>query len=174
MTSIYQNTLPIPENTVQGSGGYTVPANKYVKFDGSAAISALGWVGTSTAYDSEGLRSNSQNSASSSLTSTATVSNINTTLMSGDTITVSSTVATVQSNMQSGNTSWSNQANPRASININATPVCIAKACCSSKNANYSSSGMYNGTRSLAEIGWTAAEYPIPKNNLPTDLIEGN
>jgi len=148
--------LPIPEQTIVGTGTYVIPANRYGKFCGNTSASVAGnsyLNGTSTG-------------GVSGLGSGATSNSHNQDLVAGDTITVSNT-APSGSNASANVTSFL----AYARILINGTPVCLAYA----RGAVGSTwnTVMFRVWSSSVVSGWSVALFRIPIGNLPQGAAEG-
>jgi len=171
--------LAIPEATVQGSGMYIVPENKYSYFCGNVVSATHAWFGSgdtpnSGTHETENYFSG--NNANPSATTTGTANNHTQWLTAGDVITTSSNTTPSQTTSVSQNQmSTARYGGHYAFININAVPVCVARSGGSiSSNSSSSVSSKYTSVRGNITIGWSVAEFPIPKNNLHEKLIEGN
>lgn len=181
MTSIYQNTLAIPESTVQGSGGYTMPANKYgeiayynlvtCQMKGNCYFSSgqTFWVGHASvslkgAFDFLNSRAEGRQA-----------------LVAGDTVTVQTNApvsASYNNNLGAYVSQNSNglDRSPYSRLLINGVIVGQAKVMfrASHNVSNGSNNAVFQRHQTEAIVGWGVAEFPIPKNNLPPELIEGN
>lgn len=166
MSSIFKPILPIPEDVIVGSGSYTIPANKYAFFQAFATVAGSKDSSASTSQDN-----------GDSTYPFAAANNCSQWLVAGDSITVSSTFTT-----RAGGASWgttSVNSNPVsatvvASILVNSTIICQANGTQYTNNASSVNAGTFCQIGSTGAVGWSAALFPIPKNNLPTQLIEGN
>jgi hypothetical protein len=141
MATISKTILPIPESIVAGSGGYTVPSNKY------------GFLASACTAGIAGFYSSSGEAASTS-------SAVDQWLPAGTSISVSTSAPS--GSALSANTS----ATASATLSINGTAANITRAYFYMYGAT--SSLYYSST---ATVGWSVALFPIPVNNLPASLI---
>lgn len=187
MTSIYQNTLAIPENTVQGSGGYTVPANKYAEISYHNLVSGQNlstgdnnntqyWVtnpdnnntaNTNIAAPPFEYRTNSSNGRQFLIEGDVVTTQINAPINASRSVTVGS----YRSDLTNGI-----DRSPYSRLLINAVVVSQSTTMFLAAHDLKSTStvGTYSRHSSIATVGWSVAEFPIPKNNLPLEAQEGN
>lgn len=155
MSSIFKPILPIPEEVVVGSGSYVIPANKYAYFQAHTAAAAAG--------------SNDHNGAGGSVgTSGGASCAIEQWLIAGSSITT--TLTTASASTSSNDATITSTSDAR--VSVNGTIICSAIVAC-----RVGTSGSANTTAAISgssRAGWSAAIFPIPKNNLPSQLIEGN
>lgn len=137
--------LPIPESVVVGSGSYTVPANKYGYFSGSAR-STVAIV--------------SYNATTSGGTSAVGCEQW---LAAGSSISVSTTAPNGSFGAASGS-GWSSFS---ASAYIQIGGVSVVGSVSRGYNFWQTQSNFY---ASDASVGWSVALFPIPIDNLPTAL----
>lgn len=145
MATISKTILPIPESIVVGSGGYTVPSNKYGFLVGTAAVDAVGVPGA----------------ANYTASSSAAVAEIHQWLPAGTTISVTGTSASA-----SGITSQT-YSRSTATISLNGTAAAGSRAAAFSTGYSTATGSISGGYT----IGWSVALFPIPVNNLPASLI---
>ena len=169
MTTEVQQILPIPEDTIQGTGSYTIPANKYAKVTACVSSQSNGWIGLNNHYNTANQMSSGSSTFGHSINATTDSNTGEYDLVEGDSITVLSNTTDVSTN---GN----NYTDNYAAFRVNGTVVLRASSGASASWNRNSSGGsqMYVGVRTNQVIGWNASIYPIPKNNLPNELIEGN
>jgi hypothetical protein len=145
MATIAKNILPIPESIVVGSGGYTVPANKY-GYLSACARTAI--------------------SISQSQAPVQSVSAAAATLEQWIPAGTSMSTSTAAPSGASGLTTHVSYVSS-ASLNIDSLAVLgvVARA------ALYTGGGGSNSLASTSTVGWSVALFPIPVNNLPASLI---
>lgn len=149
--------LAIPESTVVGTGSYSIPADKYGHINmTSSSTSVVKHKHTGSGGTNSQGASASSNNGSQWLVAGDSVSTSNT--APSTTITTTSTSASIIA---------------YARVLINGTTNCGARSSIGGGTDLSSGSPTVNLTSSV-EAGWSVAIYPIPKNNLPTELIEGN
>lgn len=176
MSQLTSRPLAIPENSVQGSGNYTVPVNKYAFIHMNTSIIGLGWIGRSSGdYDNTASSDINQTSWDASRSSTSGNNNHSQWLVAGDAVSSSVNAPANQvNNVNTDHMVYSNYDNGFAVIRINGTDVCIARACASANSNNLTLAQAWTGTKFTAQAGWSVSEFPIPKRNLLPSLIEGN
>jgi hypothetical protein len=166
MSSIFKPILPIPEDVIVGSGSYVIPANKYAFFQAFATVSG-----------SKNQQSGTSTDNGTSMLPFAAANNCTQWLVAGDSITVSTTYTN-----RAGSTTWGNTSTGAtpiiativSSVLLNATVICQALASVYAGNGSSTTAATFCQVGSTGGVGWSAALFPIPKNNLPTQLIEGN
>lgn len=155
MTTEVLAPLPIPEQTIIGQGSYTVPANKY------AFLTATASCGGSAGQTG-------QNFGSPSGSAGGTSNHNSSWLVAGDTVSISNSFPN-----SSGSGSGSGQTvitSGYAFVLLNAVVFCVAyMAACSGTFNNVIYRHFFTGSSS-----YTLSLFPIPKNNLPDKLKEGN
>ena len=155
MTTEVIAPLPIPEQTVIGQGSYTIPANKYALLTGNTAVG-----GACTSYNP------SFGSAPVSVSGSAnTVQNW---LNAGDTISTDLALPNVTVTMPQDS---NNSQTGRSNVLVNGIVFCstYVNSVTGQGNGSGTHRHVYDGA-----VSWTAAIFPIPKNNLPDALKEGN
>lgn len=157
MTTEVNTTLPIPEQVIVGSGGYTIPENRYAHFQANVSGTwyrngSQAGVGSSGAY----VPTSASNSCKQWL-------------KEGDSIDVQTSFPTL-TDPNDANTGAVNGATAYTRIRVNSTPVCIAHFGIITHSVG---TAVYLAAQSTGEAGWSASLYRIPKANLPTGLAEG-
>lgn len=167
--------IPIPEQTIVGSGSYTIPANKYGFLNANVNASAVGWFGQSSiAYNNDFTIGHltSTGDGNGSRSSSAVSAPVSQYLVEGDTITTQTNLPSTSYAGGSSRVSISNYSDAYTRLLINGTIV--AEASVGASSSTYSVNGWYSGIRCNGRVGWSVALYPIPKNNLPDEMKEGN
>jgi len=161
MSSTNQNILPIPESTVGGSGGYTVPANKYGHIVAVTSHSAAGAAYFTAANAMQYFSTNSSGGACSNTCSQWVVA--------GDSITTVSVAPTGSS----GGTYYAvRTTNGWNGVLLNGIYLSVSHATAASAITGYGGTVSITAyTLHSGSHAWTVALYPIPKNNLPSELI---
>lgn len=142
MTTEVQQILPIPETVVVGSGSYTIPANKYAFISMSVTSArSIAWHARSSI--------NTDNISGGGASASATSNE--------QWITAGVTISTAQS------TGY-------CFVRLNGVSVCNSQS--SVTNMGTGVVGAAYQTQANAQtVGWSASIFPIPKNNLPNELI---
>ena len=150
--------LAIPESVVVGTGSYTIPANKYA-FVSTASTVTFYRNGTAVS----GLGQNSRGSISASANSNQHY------LVAGNTITTSTSFPTVNHVNTSGSAGLFG-AVASAIVNVNGVNSSPSYAGCFFAASGYNTTiTIFNSTGTR---GWSAAIFPIPKNNLlPSEIL---
>jgi hypothetical protein len=149
--------LAIPESVVVGTGSYTIPANKYA-FVSTASTVTFYRNGTII----NGFGQSSRGSISASANSNQHY------LVAGNTITTSTSFPTVNSSNQSGG-GYIYGAVASAIVNVNGVNSSPSYAGCFMTASTNASITIFNSTGTR---GWSAAIFPIPKNNLlPSEIL---
>ena len=172
--------LPIPEQTIVGTGTYVIPANRYAYFCANVASTTWGWSGQTSHYNSTSESPSdyfhSANAGGPTRSASASTNNHIQTLSAGDTITVSETSVTSQiDHNPAGYARWANYGSTESRVLINGTSVCMARSSgsCFTGYNNASSSGYYTGVKGYNTQGWSCALYRKPIGNLPEGAAEG-
>lgn len=174
MTTITKTILPIPEQVIVGSGSYTVPANKYGFFQGNVSVTGHSWASnTSNGYNTASALSDRYFSQDGNRQGTAGANNATQWLVEGDTISVSSNLPSVQSSGSTNTWLFANYRDAYARILLNGQPIVNARAA-ASISGRVNGSTVYGGYTFIGFTTWSVSIFPIPKNNLPDALIEGN
>lgn len=175
MTTVTNPVLPIPEDTIQGSGSYTVPANKYGFLSANTSFAAAGWVGSGSTDYQNATRNMGSSLGSSdpfAISASASANNSTAWLKEGDLINSTSLTSTGATNSSSSAYIGFYTEGYNA-IRVNGNDFCVSRAAGGYMKA--ASNGFtWTGVRATGRAGWSIALYPIPKNNLPLHLIEGN
>lgn len=147
MATLSKNILPIPESVVVGSGSYTVPANKYGYFSGSARL-AMGMVSSYT---------------NTPITSDSAAVACEQWLCPGTSITVS--VSAPSGTLGTSGTSGISTVGASASISINSVAVLgVVTRFYTWWNNNQ------NYYQTDGGAAWCVTLFPIPIDNLPASL----
>jgi hypothetical protein len=151
-TEILYNT-PVLESLTVGSGSYTIPANKYAHVSMSSSITFSG--------------TNLPLARRIGYGDSATSNNNEVILIAGNTITVASSFPSVY-HASDGNVGRVSGAVGYSIVYVNGVPLCPSYA-----GVQVCSYGTQVGDTSLSTgaLGWQASIFPIPKNNLDTNLI---
>lgn len=156
-------TLEIPETTVQGTGSYVIPANRYAELSANSSHAATGYglnqSSPSVIFTAAGGSSANENKAK---------------LVAGDSITTNSSVPTGTQSQNSGSVArLVRQTSGYHRVLVNGVPFCVSYARGSGSICapNFNQSEV--GTAHSGEVGWSVSLFRIPKANLPQGAAEG-
>lgn len=154
MSTILKSILPIPESVIMGSGSYVIPANKYAYINANTSTATYGLV-ASVQLDY-------------GISVSASANRANQWLVEGDTVNTQASypaATRASGGGVSGNLAYS-------MVTINGSVFCTSNA-----GGGFATNTSLFGVNALASSGytaWSVSLFPIPKNNLPSQLIEGN
>ena len=165
MATISSGRLPIPESTVVGTGMYTIPANKYGYLQMNVS-------GTSRPHNGPSAGGNA--TMSEQYTGGGGHNTAEQWVVAGDVITtVVLNPTTSGINLPLGNNFLANFGYARVLLNAVIVCDCYFSGCMEvSANIAGANGGFY--MYSSATSSWSVSLFPIPINNLPDELIEGN
>ena len=157
MTTEVLAPLPIPEQTIVGQGSYTVPANNYGHFQ--ANTSAVGYTSSTTNGGSSG-----------GVMGTGTANSCHQWVKEGDSISIGASFPS-GGGTNSGQGFYNVFTNGYSFVYLNGLPVCNSFA---GVGSHKNSSGVNENYNITGTYAWSVSLFPIPKENLPDELKEGN
>ena len=161
MTTEVQNILPIPSYVAVGSGGYTVPANKY----GYAQYAASSC--TYKAGDNTGIGNGGSGQPSARGSVSATANNGQQWLSAGSTIAIVHSHP-AKANPYDGNTGSAFGLAGYSAVLVNGVHVCMAYA---GAFGSFIGTSTFTFFQMTGNAGWSVSVFDIPKNNLPPELV---
>lgn len=167
MSTEVQNILPIPESTVVGTGVYVIPANKYGFLSANTVSTGMGFTGNANNFNTVTAAYNGNTRHGST-----TANNAHQYVIAGDTIS-SDFNNPNRANSGTGGAFFfeNNSLSGYFRVLLNGNVFCAAM---SSALAGYMQSSGLLRCQFDGQRGWSVSLFPIPKNNLPAELIEGN
>lgn len=166
MSTVFKNILPIPYDTIFGTGSYVIPANKYAFFQANASLStAPFWANSPSQYNSGAINYNPP--IVQDVVSTSNTSSIQQWLVAGDSITVASNLP-VYTSINTGGGYIVNYTDIYIRILVNSVAICDVRG---SIHYAITTNNHYHGYKSNGAGAWSVALFDIPINNLPSELI---
>lgn len=175
MTTEVTGAVPIPELTVQGTGAYIIPADRYGFINANTVSQATGWTGFSASDYNASSTSTMGDSPLAGQSSSASANHAHNFLVEGDSITVANT-QTDSSSSSAGSLNshhFANRSDGKAQVLVNGVSFCQAMSGGSANHSRDIVSITAAGVRVRSESSWSVAVYRIPKGNLPAGTAEG-
>ena len=151
--------LPIPDQTVVGTGTYVIPVDRYADINMTSSHSATGSVSTTGG------------NGNMSQTGTGTANNALIKGVAGDSITVSSSSPAISS--LTTTTEKISNTSGFHNVLLNSVVQCTSYGSVHLANSSSGNLAHRHQASQVGASGWSVSLYRIPKSNLPVGTAEG-